>query len=1203
MWNMVKHLNWRWVFAAVIGTAGLGMQESPAFALEPLMMVKDINEAEMILDPVLLNPRLTEMGGNLYFVNYGGPNQGVELWKSDGTTVGTEMVLDINPGSSSSLPSNLIAVGSTLYFAAGEEAHGRELWISEGTAATTQLIKDIVPGLDSSSPKGFTAVGSTLYFVATDEAHGQELWKSDDIEGETVLVKDINPGPGSSSCRSLTVVGSTLYFVADDGTHGSELWKTDGTEAGTVMVKDINWLFISQLTPVGSTLFFTTADNAYGRGLWKSDGTEAGTVMIKNTPPGSDDTHLNYLRAAGSTLFLWGNDKVGSGLWKSDGTEAGTVMVKHINSDPNGYPICPTAAGSTLFFVADDGSHGYELWKSDGTAAGTVLVKDINPGASSSISWIPSKLIAVVGSTLFFQASDGTHGIELWKSDGTEAGTVMVKDILPGESSSSPEYPVAVGSTLYFISSCPGPIGQLPTSLELWKSDGTEAGTVRILDVSRSTTPSNPVYLTVMGTTVFFGAASAEWDYELWKTDGTTEGTERVKDIWPGSQESSYPYSLTLMGSEFFFFANDGVHGVELWKSDGTESGTVLVKDIWEGSASALDYEVCRTVAGSTLFFNADDGIHGMELWKTDGTSTGTMMVKDIQPGSAGSSLSKFVTLGVKAFFFADDGSGKTLWGTDGTEAGTAMVKDINPGNWGSECPVVKGSELFFGTFDGSYGVLWKSDGTAAGTVDVKTYACFDGSYPARLTVVGSTLFFTAGDGTHGCEVWKTDGTEAGTVMVKDINPTPDGWPDNLTAVGSTLYFTGRSGQELWKTDGTEAGTVLVKNFDLGPSGSGAYEFTAAGTMLFFGAYSAKAGYELWRSDGTEAGTVMVKDIVPGAGPATGSSWPGNFLAVGSTLYFAADDGVHGRELWRMGITGLVAPSSPNAVNVDSQSLTWTWTDNSNPPDSEDGFKVYWGPGDTAPDTLTSQTLSDVTSYTVTGLSPNTQYAFQVAATSAAYGDSAKTQNYYVYTQAEALSDLNTPAVGQSSITVAAASMPSNLAAGRSGILLRNTTSGDYSGWQHSNAPWVSSGLTLNTPYTFSGKSRNGCGLATTPVITQIWTLAAVPTAPSLSNPSAHSMCVAIGGGDGNPANTQYATYCVTTSQYVKADGTMGAAPVWRTAAEWGTIALIGLAPLETYEFQVKARNGADVETEMGPAASAMTVANPTGVKHWPLYE
>ena len=124
-------------------------------------------------------------------------------------------------------------------------------------------------------------------------------------------------------------------------------------------------------------------------------------------------------------------------------------MVLDINPGiASSYPSKSVVIGSTAYFTAEDGVHGIELWKSNGTAAGTVLVKDINPGSASSCS-DPSFLTNVNG-TLFFSADDGTHGPELWKSDGTAAGTALVKDINSGSGSSEPRYLTNVNGTLFF---------------------------------------------------------------------------------------------------------------------------------------------------------------------------------------------------------------------------------------------------------------------------------------------------------------------------------------------------------------------------------------------------------------------------------------------------------------------------------------------------------------------------------------------------------------------------------------------------------------------------------------------------------------------------------------------------------------------------------------------------------------------------------
>ena len=203
------------------------------------------------------------------------------------------------------------------------------------------------------------------------------------------------------------------------------------------------------------------------------------------------------------------------------------------------------------------------------------MVLDINSGATSSG---PSQMVAI-GSISYFAADDGVNGLELWKSDGTAAGTVLLADINPGSAGSNP-------------------------------------------------TGSNPNrLLTNVNGTLFFRANDGTHGTELWKSDGTAAGTVLVKDIYPGSASSS-PYDLTNVNGTLFFAADDGTHGYQLWKSDGTAAGTVLVKDFnypnwWSAPAGLTD-------VNGTLFFSADDGTHGYELWKSDGTSAGTVLVSDL---------------------------------------------------------------------------------------------------------------------------------------------------------------------------------------------------------------------------------------------------------------------------------------------------------------------------------------------------------------------------------------------------------------------------------------------------------------------------------------------------------------------------------------------------------------------------------------------
>ena len=118
--------------------------------------------------------------------------------------------------------------------------------------------------------------------------------------------------------------------------------------------------------------------------------------------------------------------------------------------------------GNTTYFTADDGIHGRELWKTDGTAAGTMIVKDINPGKDDSN---PTYLTELNGQ-LYFAADDGTDGNELWKSDGTESGTVMVEDLFPGT------YYDQKSQAFRAYSSDPGPFTKFNGELYFPANDG-----------------------------------------------------------------------------------------------------------------------------------------------------------------------------------------------------------------------------------------------------------------------------------------------------------------------------------------------------------------------------------------------------------------------------------------------------------------------------------------------------------------------------------------------------------------------------------------------------------------------------------------------------------------------------------------------------------------------------------------------------------
>lgn len=184
-------------------------------------------------------------------------------------------------------------------------------------------------------------------------------------------------------------------------------------------------------------------------------------------------------------------------------------------------------------------------------------------------------------------------------------------------------------------------------------------------------------------------------------------------------------------------------------------------------------------------------------------------------------------------------------------------------------------------------------------------------SAPAEFIEIGGVTYFVAANGTNGRELWKSDGTPQGTTMLVDINVgAGSSNPNSLVNVNGVLYFAandGVNGNELWRSDGTVEGTQMVRDLFSGtysvgyqsfPNSSNPTQLTNVDGKLFFTARNGVSGVELWSSDGTSDGTAMVRNIRPDVeGAAPSSANPTQLTNFNGTLYFTADDGVHGREL------------------------------------------------------------------------------------------------------------------------------------------------------------------------------------------------------------------------------------------------------------------------------------------------------------------
>ena len=800
-------------------------------------------------------------------------------------------------------------LGSYWYFTATTLAHGQELWRSDGTVAGTARVTDLNPGNADSRITQISVFdlgsGPRLWFSATNGSTGLELWSSDGTSRGTALVKDINPGPSSGTPHSMVQLGNRILFGADGGTNGFELWSTDGSSAGTAEVKDIYpgspssgaGLLITSTN--GRTVFFRADDGSNGYELWKTDGSSRGTVLVRDIQPGSGSSFPDYLSNVGGVVVFRARGPSGSELYRSDGTTAGTTILKDIypgsrGSSPDLFDLA--VVGSNLYFVASDPTAGRELWRTDGSAAGTRLVADIRPGSSSSS---PNRL-TVLGSRIFLAANSG-KGNEPHVYDGNKV--VSLGDLYPGPFGYGAYAWVQISAGRWLFSSGNG------STYGLYTTDGTANGTKRYYTFQQ-TNPRGPAFnATRVGNLVLFTVLDATHGIELWTTAGTAATTRMLLDVEPGTVtadshvfwNSGKDARRAVDGSKLYMSADDGKSGRELWLLENDKIRQV--RDIRPGvqSSDPLNFHSFFDGVSTRTVFVANDGVHGLEPWITDGSTAGTALLADIQPGSRGSrgsfSSHEFATLGPRVLFSANTStSGTELWVTNGTRSGTRMVKDIYPGSRGlcRNFHVYKG-RLWFSASDGVQGEeLWVSDGTAKGTV------LFKDIWPGRFSSVpdqfaehDGKLYFTAYTPATGTELWVTDGTANGTRLVLDIWPGAAGSrPRELTSCNGRLFFAangGSAGEELWITDGTVAGTRSV-DLRAGSASSQPRDLYCSANTLYFAAIArhpnGRVVYSPHRSDGTVAGTKRIPGIF--AGPDFSPLAAGN-----GGIYFtgATDDG------------------------------------------------------------------------------------------------------------------------------------------------------------------------------------------------------------------------------------------------------------------------------------------------------------------------
>jgi ELWxxDGT repeat protein len=873
-------------------------------------LTKDINDlassSPVVHSSYVYTPKSQfPVAGDVAFFSAEDGIHGIELWRTDGTPAGTYIVKDINPGESSTLMVNMVAVNGKIYFSASRDGFNFYPWVSDGTASGTFAIDSTQQGR-ASFPQRFAGLNDAVYMSSSGSGlfdgsgfdFGGLAKVNDDLHGFTFL--NVLKNAGYSGVSELTEADGLLFFTASAFTTTQQvlaLWRTDGTEAGTYKLTDLKQPdgtplrrgVTSYLTAYNNKLYFLFADET-GFKLGVSDGTITGTGLAPGNngitiPPGN--SYEYQFPVMNNVLFLQGNNQAGqNGLYKYDAANPnGLVLVKDIFPDVDDELISIgfEVGNNILYFVvANYQTATQELWRSDGTEAGTTRII-----SSQSYGRFISPLHFYLGN-LYFVVQDALHGSEIWKSDGTANGTTIIKDINPGPDNSVSIALTEVNGKVIFIAN----EIKTNTGIELWATNGTAPGTKLLKDINKTKTddssPMDGSPAASLKDQIVFAAFENVHGRELYISDGTKKGTRLLNDITSGKSGSSPGYFYAKNDEVYFVaYPNDFNHPT-IYRTNGKPQGLKKIATYYK---DVNDQTILKVTDKGLVFFIVRNQVsHNNELWRSNGSLSGTIKIAD----KLASELIE--TVGNTVYFMAGDfANGTKLWKSDGSIAGTKEF-------WNTPAFTYRmfafRDRLYFVTVDANT-TLWKTNGTTNGTVRLTD---IPGPFSFVLSMIsGETLYFTTfSNETFIQHLWKTNGTVAGTTELQR----PFSSIYELGDVNGDLFFWGSSAEEpnaakLWKITCRSSSIELVKDFSNNPietfpggsaSAGDKYFFVVRGDLVPGTDFYSQI---LWSSDGTASGTEPINDPL-----LSSLRFRSRLIGADDNLFFAAESYQYGNELY-----------------------------------------------------------------------------------------------------------------------------------------------------------------------------------------------------------------------------------------------------------------------------------------------------------------
>jgi ELWxxDGT repeat protein len=505
----------------------------------------------------------------------------------------------------------------------------------------------------------------------------------------------------------------------------------------------------------------------------------------------------------------------------------------NITEASDDYITFSAIAGNKLLF------NDNELFSID-ASDNVSLAKDINPGESPSYPRYGSAL----ENQVIFLADDGTHGFEMWKTDGTEAGTSLVKDVASNTAGSQAGDIYRYNDKLYFQATSSISDGFYK---QLWESDGTEAGTRKINETIHDDLIFAPVKNYIV---------TIDDDRKFVKTNLSTGVTSTLTNLPSNSFGGGKPlHSIAVNNDVYFYFSSALTQGgpdtgLELWRANPFTNELDQPKDIKPGFQGTYVSDGIKGIAlNGKLIFSVDENAdYKTEPWVTDGTETGTFKLKDIADGTSANPV-YFKTVGNRAIFIANDENYLvSLWSTDGTSAGTVLLKE--------------------------------------------------GANYEPAAVLNGKGIFGISNPTGAPEIWTTDGTVSGTSLLAIVG-TENDYIYNFVSTESKVYFVMNS-QDLWETDGTVNGTrktnVSIQNLNI------ATHTTSGETLIFL------SEGKLWATLGDLSATETIAE----------TDVQSEMFVIGGYVYFLKDDETYGRELFKVEIPELVITGTDQEESAEN---------------------------------------------------------------------------------------------------------------------------------------------------------------------------------------------------------------------------------------------------------------------------------------------